>query len=95
MDKDGSSVLLPKDEDTYNQLSATYKLLQLDPQTHTIKAIVMGYLQRIPLSLLQRHPQVKEATRCVTSRLKEETPAGSCYPRMSSFSPPVPGQLGD
>ena len=49
--KDGSSVLLPKDEATYNQLSAissepdgaTYKLLQLDPQTHTTKVIVMGY----------------------------------------------------
>ena len=53
--KDGSSVLLPKDEATYNQLSAissepdtSYKLLQLDPQTHTTKAVVMGYPLRMP-----------------------------------------------
>lgn len=33
----------------------------------------MGYPLRVPLTLLQRHAQVEEATRCLNLRYKEET----------------------
>ena len=33
----------------------------------------MGYPLRMPLQLLQRHPQMEEATRCLTPRDKTET----------------------
>ena len=61
--KDGSSVLLPKDDTTYQILdsiasntSAQFKITKLDPQTQTTKGIVMGYSMRMSLALLQRHP---------------------------------------
>ena len=78
--RNGSSVLLPKDEDTYLTLEAltsdsapALKLIKLDPKTHLIIGVVMGYPLRMPLALLQSLSQVKEAIRCVTPRLKEET----------------------
>lgn len=78
--RDGSSVLLPLDEGTYNKLdslandqAALVKILKLTPQTKTHKAIVMGYPIRMPVELLKRHPLVEEATRCVRTRFKWET----------------------
>ena len=70
----------PKDEYTYLILDVlttdsapVLKLLKLDPKTQLTKGIIIGYPLRMPLALLQRLPQVKETTRCVTPRLKEET----------------------
>ena len=78
--RDDSSVLLPKDEYTYLTLDAqtsnsapALKLIKFDSKTQLTKGVVMGYPLRMPLALLQRLPQVEEAMRCITPRLKEET----------------------
>lgn len=80
MGRDGSSVLIPLDEisfrfleETANDPGASIRVIKLAPQTQVTKGIVMGYPLRLPLSILQRHPQVEEAVRCQTSRHKEDT----------------------
>ncbi|XP_045116126.1 uncharacterized protein LOC123507382 [Portunus trituberculatus] len=78
--RDGSTVLLPQDEDTYNTLhtiasdqEAFLDIMELSPDSQLTKGIVMGYPLRMPPFLLRHHPQVEEATRCVTPRDREET----------------------
>lgn len=78
--KDESSVLLPQDEATYEILNViasdglpTLKIVKLEPQAQATKGVVMGYPFRMPVSLLQRHPQVEEAIRCITARTQEKT----------------------
>lgn len=78
--KDGSTVLLPTTEESFQTLAglaadpgAWLILVRLDPGIRTTRGIVMGYPTRMPVSLLKRHPQVEEATRCTTTRLREET----------------------
>ena len=78
--RDGSSVLLPQNAETLATLDSLaadpgegITLVKLDPQAQLTKGVVMGYPLRMPLQLLQRHPQVEEATRCLTSRDRTET----------------------
>lgn len=78
--RDGSSVLVPLTEESYNILDglasapdAPVSLLKLDAQANTNKAIVMGYPVRMPVELLKRHPTVEEATRCVRTRYQWDT----------------------
>ncbi|MPC40424.1 RNA-directed DNA polymerase from mobile element jockey [Portunus trituberculatus] len=78
--RDGDTVLLPQDEDTYNTLHAVASdqgaflaITELLPDSQLTKGIVIRYPLRMPPSLLRRHPQVEEATRCVTPQDKEET----------------------
>lgn len=78
--KDGSSVLVPLDEKTYNTLNimvtdntSRVTLIKIDPQTQLKRGIVMGYPLRMPLSILQHHPQVEEAARCQTTRGQMDT----------------------
>ena len=60
--RDGSSVLLPKNEYTYLTLDAltsdstpALKLIRLDPKTQLTKGVVMGY---IPFGCLWRYYSV-------------------------------------
>lgn len=78
--KDGSSVLVPLDESTFNTLnsmasdtSAQVTITKIEPQTQVKKGIVMGYPLRMPLSILLNHPQVEEATRCQSTRGQMDT----------------------
>ena len=78
--KDGSTVLVPSDEESCRLLStlantegARVRVIKVDPQVQTTKGVVMGFPLRLPPSLLLRHPQVESATRCQTSRTQEDT----------------------
>ena len=78
--KDNSSVLLPKDEATFitlDQLASEpsnwLRLVKIEPAAQLSRGVVMGYPLRMPTALLLRHPQVEEATRCLTSRQQDET----------------------
>lgn len=78
--RDGSSVLLPLSQETYEVLhvlaseeGAFLEISEIDPSVQLSKGVVMGFPRRMPVALLQRHPQVEEAERCLTSRQREET----------------------
>lgn len=78
--KDGSSVLLPCSQDAYDTLHALamdkgsfLTIFEIDQSIQVSKGVVMGYPRRLPVTLLQRHTQVEEATRCLTNRQRDET----------------------
>lgn len=78
--RDASSVLVPLDEPSYQHLhniasdpDAPIKLQEIDPAVKSTKGVLMGFSLSLPLSIVLRHPQVEEASRCVSPRDQTET----------------------
>ena len=78
--RDGSSILLPLDAQSFHTLEAIANdpgaeitVNMIDRSLQVTKGVIMGFPLRLPLAIILRHPQVEDAVRCQTAATKEDT----------------------